>query len=172
MRLVKTMPWRQLLSLAGALLAAWSGGPVRAVSLNDNASLKGIKGFRVFVSTNKCAEDNGLTQEKLRNAVELRLRLASVKVANEEEWSKDTGFALINLSIDFYDRYTVAGAYANVTELSVIQTCAVAHNAHRCLVPTWALTTYGFCTAETMQKASEDFVDRLLNAYLEQNPKK
>jgi hypothetical protein len=159
-----------------ALLCLFAGvisiRATRAASLNDNASLKGIQGFYVVAAPNKAAEDAGLATEKMQTAIELRLRLAGIKVATREEWSKDTSIALLCLQIDFYDKFSTGGAYPNVTELSVAQTCTVAHNSHVCLVPTWSSTRYGLCTADTMEKASQELVDSLLNAYLEQNPKK
>jgi hypothetical protein len=149
-----------------------SGGVAHSAYINDNASLKGIEGFYVIAGPNKVAEGAGLTTEKMQTSIELRLRLAGVKVATREEWSKNASIALICLTVDFHDKFNSGGAYPCVTEITVNQTCTVAHNAHVCMVPTWASARYGFCTADTMDKTSQELIDSLLNAYLEQNPKK
>lgn len=67
---------------------------------HPDISLKGIKKVRVVVNYRAPAEArDGLTQQQLKNLVELQLRADNVGILTQEEWNRVHGKPYLNINV-------------------------------------------------------------------------
>lgn len=143
-----------------------------SVHADDNEStrmsLKDISTFAVFVvGVDDDARALGLTPEIIRTDVELKLRLAGVRVVAPEEDSKVPGHPYL------YVRIAVSSTNALV-DVGLNQDVFLERNGQRAFgVPTWSSSVIlGTATAQRIRDHTKDLVDQFLNAWLAVNPKK
>ncbi len=159
--------WRSLL-VVGLLLGvspAFAAGPL------ERENLKGLQGVFVLVEgIDKDAQNAGLSEDTIQTDVELRLRLAGIKVLTEAECLKTPGYPYLyvnlnatnransliySIGIDLNQRVTLARDPSTVTHAS-----------------TWHTGSVGIGGVEFIRNAIKSNIDVFLNDYLAANPKK
>ncbi len=145
--------------------------------LDEVRSLVGVKGIYVTITDlNEDTKSAGLTKEQLKTDVELKLRLAGIKVNSQPEWlsSKHEGLFLVTIATDSDDD-SPSIAYTVAVELSQRRKLLRRPYA-RVFAPTWGRGTVGKCLKnefpEEARQAVKDHVDEFINDYLTANPKK
>jgi hypothetical protein len=140
--------------------------------------LKGLEGFVVLVGRPETAEEvAGLTREELQRDLELRLRIAGVKVIPVEDlWKKDVPphgtliFQETAITASIADPPLVFSC-----ELNVLQDATLASGDHPKIgARTWWINSVhrGGKLRESVRAALNDLTDEFLNDYLKANPKK
>ncbi len=145
--------------------------------LDEVRSLVGVKGIYVTITDlNEDARSAGLTKEQLKTDVELKLRLAGIKLNSPEEWfsSKHEELFLVTIATDSDDD-SPSIAYTVAVELSQRRKLLRRPNA-RVFAPIWGRGTEGMCLKNEFPQEARDHVktnvDKFINDYLTANPKK
>ncbi len=139
------------------------------------STLKGIKALRVEVeSLPSDLERLGLTNDQIRTDVELRLRQLGITVSDPE----DPATPLLWVALNSHHQ-TDSPVVGFSIKVEFIQFVRLSRNRNiRAPAPTWTVDGVGTAdvspseaTRTEIRGLLRDFVDRFLNAYLEQNPK-
>jgi hypothetical protein len=136
----------------------------------SNATLKGIGAvFVVIEDLPDGAKVLGLTREMLQTDVELKLRLAGIRVATEEEGSKLPGAPHIYTRVNLTDRANAASIEVNLEQNVLLE-----RNGDLLIgAVTWqAGGVLGNPTAQGIRDRIKDLADEFLNDWLSVNPKK
>ncbi len=154
-----------LMSISGIILEG-------AVYISDVESLKGIKGFRLHIeSLDPEIVRDGLKENVVRNDVELKLRLAGIKILTEFESFLEVGSPYLHVNANILK--TRSGSYVYSVEVSTYQAVVLKRNQqHERIAPTWK--TGGFGITPDLNDIRSDIknrVDQFLNAWLSVNPK-
>ena len=166
-RIALTLTSVLLLSLAAA---AWSFDTPAA-----RATLKGIKALRVQVAPlPPDLQRLGLAWDQLQADVELRLRQSGITVSDPG----DTATPLLWVALNSQHQ-TDSPILGFSIKVEFIQFVRLSRNRNiRAPAPTWTVDGVGTAdvrpseaTRTEIRGLLRDFVDRFLNAYLEQNPK-
>ena len=133
-------------------------------------SLQGISAISVEVEDlSDGAKALGLSAETIRTDVELKLRLAGIRVVTEDEDLKLPGMPSL---------YVIATVVNSSKAVSIIvelqQNVTLERNGQRAVgATTWDAGAVGVnLTAEDIRDKIKDLVDQFLNAWLSVNPKK
>jgi len=182
------MKAKKYLILAAAILisSAVVYGAVRAVS--ERGTLQGVKGFHVLIEDlSSDAKAAGLSRERLKTLVELKLRMADVKVLPYDEEIPATVLRptlYLRLYIQKVSE-SYAFAYAVIATLEFKQLVVLHRNKDIiCFATTWE-DRQGAVIVGTgndslvinhrltnfAEKTVKELVDEFLNDYLAANPK-
>ena len=151
----------------------------------DRLSLKGLKGIYVKVLlTSKDVEElenRGINKETIKTDVELKLRMAGVKVVSIEELNKIIGKPFLTISLvgitvatkePTKDKHIAFGF-----RIAFFQDVFLARNMESCpSAETWSLGSVGHAMTDRniatfIRGHIKDLTDRFINAYLSVNPK-
>jgi hypothetical protein len=162
------MLWLVFGGLVGTANSAFAGD-----HKTERESLRGIKQFYVVVENlDSAAVDDGLNEDQMKVAVELRLRKAGLQLV-EDHASAD--FRCLYVDIDLFKAKDSA-LYAHHISVEFRQPITVDSNRARLLASTWSATTFGTVGSVNMvtgvRNAVGALVDTFLNAYLSVNPPK
>jgi hypothetical protein len=162
-----------------ALMIAFSrvsGGLSQMDDPSSRKTLQGLTAMGVHVEQlPPAAKDDGLTESDLRTKVELKLRLAGIRVVDPEEASKLPGMPYLHLLLTTID--TDYGFHSSSVELDLNQTVILARKpAMMAIAATWrrsvVVTAGKSYSAKGLGDAVDQLCDMFLNAYLSVNPKK
>jgi hypothetical protein len=144
---------------------AFGQGPL-SLGLGVN-TLKGIDGVQVLVEDlSDSAKALGLEKETIQTDVELKLRLAGMRVLSDEEDNNTPGMPYLYVNVR-----VVRSAAAVGVELR--QSVRLARNGEPALGATWSAGGVGTnLTAESIRGHVKDYVEAFLNAWLSVNPRK
>ncbi len=135
----------------------------------ERASLKGVQAVQVVVERMAPdAERDGLTKSLLQTEVEARLRQAGIEV-------KPSGDPYLYVAID--TRKSKSGVYTYMVRVQFCQAVTLWRDptSIRYGAITWDVGGFGQLPSPRLQEVRSDladYVDKFINAYLEQNPKK
>ncbi|MBZ5645242.1 MAG: hypothetical protein LAO19_20985 [Acidobacteriia bacterium] len=136
----------------------------------DTETLKGITAVNVLIEPlPEGANVLGLTKEAIQTDVELKLRLAGLRVMTKMEGLLHNVDTLVYVSVNLVP----TGEVANI-EVQIHQNAHLDRNA----APAFAVTTWErgvlslHPTAQRMRDNIKDLVDQFLNDWLSVNPKK
>ena len=171
--------WSARMRWAGAVLVALLGLLVTpSWALIDaeihRQSLRGLPGVMVIIAGRiPEMEQTGLTQQQLQTDVELRLRLAGIRVLTEQERLEVLGqpWLLITINVILNHRPSLT-PYSISVEL--IQSVTLATGEMAPGAATWelgTLGTFGFNNHFRIREQVRDLVDEFINAYLSVNPR-
>jgi len=136
----------------------------------SNVILKGITTVSVLVeSLPEGAKVLGLTDQTIKTDIELKLRLAGVRVVTIEESFRVPGFPHIYARVNLTD-----GAEAADIDLELLQNARLERNGELAIgVRTWVTgTLIEHPNAQVLRNTLKDAVDQFLNDWLSVNPKK
>jgi hypothetical protein len=134
------------------------------------ASLKGISTVYVMVEElPDGARMLGLSKDAIQTDVELKLRLAGMRVVTEDEGDKISGGAFVYINVNLTDNASAAGI-----DVEFDQDALLARNYE--FSPSVTTWFSGFVlanpSAQEIRDRVKDLVDGFLNAWLSVNPKK
>lgn len=142
-------------------------------------ALKGIKGVSVLIEDlSPVAKELGITKESLNTEVELKLRLAGIKVYSSEEWLNSHGaISTLYVNLHTVGFGGVRGAYAYNIEFLLQDVAYITRSSRTDLVITWRDSRLGVYNTkkdglEAINKSFKVVTDIFLNDYLAVNPKK
>jgi hypothetical protein len=160
--------------MASLLLTAVS--PSRASdTVQDRETLRGLLGVEVLVEDlDDETKRAGFDVNTIQTDVELKLRLAGVKVLTKEESIKTPGSPYLYVNLNFIP---ANGFSVYQIEVDLKQSVLLDRdNAVRSYgATTWSTSILGMAprdTVSTIRRALSDLLDKFLNAYLAVNPKK
>jgi hypothetical protein len=117
-------------------------------------------------------EKHGLTKDKLREDIESKLRLASIKVVSEKESLKIRGMPCISLAIN--SMYHEPNHYYKISFLIIQDAYLFLKPDFICSSITWHRGFFGRANKMLVEKQIrdnvKDLVDKFLNDYLAVNP--
>jgi len=140
-------------------------------------SLAGLAGVYVIVEDiiNPDVERGGLAWSTLQTDVEVKLRLAGIRVLTKTEWHAAPGSPFLSLYAQAVGLGKERLVYGPVISLGLYQKVVLARNPTITLhARTWSSLTSGVTVAKSLYKVREDVrdrVDEFINAYLAANPK-
>ena len=154
------------------VLLIGGGSPSALAHGTDNATptLKGISAVSVRVGhLSEGAGALGLTKEMIQTDVELKLRLAGMRVVTQEEDSELPGRPFLHLRVHVAD-----SAKAAHIEVALTQNAQLERDGQRAFsVTTWRKgALIASPTLQTIRDEIKDKIDVFLNAWLSVNPKK
>jgi len=162
--------------LAVIVITVCVGGVWARVVTEPKDVLAGLQGMYVVVEDfDLDAKEAGLTEEKIRADVELKLRLAGIKVLSVEE-----GLATKSKAFLYVDVTTVKEKlhqeYAGSVEVSLRERVYLARDPETItLAATWDKIGIGLGSSDIakrkIRESIKDLVDEFINDYLAANPK-
>ena len=135
-------------------------------------TLKGISVVYVAIeSLDPDAQRDGLSLEQIRTDVELRLRMAGIKVLTFEE-SQKVGWTQLYIMIDIYKRSSTV--YSTLIRLEVLLGVRLTRDPQiYTIVDTWSVAGQGDLNNLNLARdRTKDLVDQFINARLLVNPKR
>ena len=135
-------------------------------------TLRGIKGFSVSVGSLKPEiERKGLTRDQIKADVELKLRLAGIKVLTDAEWDEEIGRPWIFVQPTVFEM-TQYPAFLYSINIKVFQIARLIRTGEFDFVATWYRDFVGITSRlSRIRNTIKDQMDIFLNAYLSVNPK-
>ena len=139
-------------------------------------TLKGIKGVGVLVDVlEPDIEKDGLHRSSIQTDVELKLRMAGIKVLTEEETSKEPGAPYVRVSV-FTSIRADLELYVFTIHVALRQLVDLSRDPEiGCVVDTWSsggsIGTVGSANVASLRDNVKDHVDGFINDYLAENPK-
>lgn len=157
--------------LMTTFLIGLTSPPVQSEDTEDTrATLKGISALSVLIQPlPDGAKTLGLTKEAIQTDVELKLRLAGIRIVTMEEalYLPGDPYLYVNVNV------TADTKAANI-DVELCQDAVLARNAQLAHgVTTWNIAgVVQKPDAQYIRDRTKDFVDSFLNAWLSVNPKK
>ena len=138
-------------------------------------SLRGLKGVGVMVKDLiSDIEKDGLRKENIQTDVELKLRLAGIKVLTQEEQFNEPGIPCLGVSVDSFIR-DGSNIYAVNISIEFLQKVYLGRDLKIVTVGiTWSksfMGTVGASNVNDIRDSVKDKVDEFINDYLSVNPK-
>ncbi len=166
-RIILIVALVMVFSLAGMSSSAFAGDDKLA-----RETLKGINGVHVVVGVfNIDLEQAGLSKSQIRTDIELKLRLAGIKVLTEEEWYKEKGAPHIYIVVTTLKQTSRLIAYH--ISFRFFQVAFMERNPSiKQFGSTWSIDLLAIGNIKDIRANTKDGVDRFINAYLSVNPKK
>ncbi len=141
-------------------------------------TLKGLKGFDVLVDyLDPDIEKDGLRRSSIQTDVELKLRLAGIKVLTLEESAKEPGSPYLYISVNSMKAgRSETGLYAYNIAVELRQYVILLRDKKiMCTATTWTtgglIGTVGKKRVESIRDSIKDIIDIFINDYLAMNPK-
>jgi hypothetical protein len=154
-----------------AILTAGAHAPaVHAQNDNPgNATLKGIDAIYVVVEElPDGAKALGLTKEATQTDVELKLRLAGMRVVTKSEWFRLPGNPYLYVTINMTKGATAAAIAVALNQNVLLERNSAAASG----ATTWSKEgVLSNPDAQFVRDRTKDLVDEFLNAWLSVNPK-
>lgn len=134
-------------------------------------SLRSITGIYVIVEKFTPEEKRaGFSEKQVQTDVELKLRLAGIKVLNKEEHLKTKGMPHLYVSVDTIS--VSQNFFYYVISIEIWQKVSLKRNAtFNSNAMTWSWDTMGHGKTEHIRTHLKDKIDVFINAYLSVNPK-
>jgi len=166
-----------LMALMVIVLALALGFPAFAINGKSNqATLRGLSGIGVLVE--KLApevERQGLIGDRLQIEVELKLRMAGIKVLTREESLKTPGAPYLYININVNTAKTESDVYPYSIDVLLIQNVSLLRDPKQTtFAVTWSTGGVGSIEKSMvvqLRDSVEEMVDLFVKAYFSENPK-
>jgi ABC-type maltose transport system permease subunit len=137
----------------------------------DRESLKNLKGVYVNVQDiHRDLEQAGLSKGQIRTEVELKLRLAGIKVLTHKEHYKEKGAPFLHVYLNTIS--TKQGTFIFSIFFGILEEVSLVRNHIKIDAITWSTSGMGYGYIEGIRAQIKNGVDEFINAYLSVNPKK
>jgi hypothetical protein len=137
---------------------------------SDRETLKNLKGVHVHVQDlNQDIEQAGLSKDQIRTDVELKLRLAGIKVLTLLEHYEGKGAPYLHIYLDSHK--TEKGEFVYSLSFGIIQEVRLVRNNTITDAITWSISGVGYNNIEGIRAHIKDRADKFINDYLSVNPK-
>ncbi len=155
-------------TIAAVLLFAVVGQLAKA---NQHDTLKGISG--VYVLVESFGEDEkraGFNKQNFQTDVELKLRLAGIKVQTNKESLATPGSPYLYLNVSSLHEQRGENAAFNIFLKLTEQVWLVRNPATRIYATTWSGGRVGYGDLQYVRDGVKDVVDQFITAWLSVNP--
>jgi len=136
----------------------------------DRESLKNLKG--VYVNIQDVQRDllqAGLSKDQIRKDIELKLRVAGIKVLTQKEHFKEKGAPFLHVYLNTIS--TKQGAFIYSIFFGILEEVSLVRNDIIVDAITWSTSGMGYDYMEGIRTQIKNRVDEFINAYLSVNPK-
>lgn len=162
--------------LAALALVAVLVSGVRSAAVDDEysrATLKGLTGVHVAVGRfSEIEKRAGFDEGLLQTDVELKLRMAGIKVLSEEEWLKAPGGPWLAVAVNsMHKKHNEVAAFSVIMQLNQDVRMKRAPSIESDST-TWSSNIIGQDRGPKVRQAVKDLTDKFINAWLSVNPKK
>jgi hypothetical protein len=181
--------WIAVALLLALAVVPVSSGPKReeksiVVGANTADALKGLAGVQALVSVDPDAVHDGLRQEEVQTDVELKLRLAGIKVLTADETRKTPGVPFLAVTIGTSkqaDGNYVFAIDVSLNETATLERTVSSDDGSKTRVKVKGMTTwhqstvYGTVAAANLPQLRDtvtDIVNKFCNEFLQANPKR
>jgi hypothetical protein len=160
-----------LASLSLALLLFLATSADAEMVGDDRFTLQGLQGVHVIVEKfSERAERAGFDTGAIRTDVELRLRMAGIRVHSNEESAATPPAAFLYVNVaSLQDAPSQKAAFALTIHLKQV---VVLLNGKTTVAATWSTGTVGYGDIRYVREALKDHTDEFINDWLSVNPKK
>lgn len=139
------------------------------------ASLRGLRGVFVLVEDILPeAERRGLSTIQVQTDVELRLRMAGIRVLTKVGAQTSPGTPFLSVHVGLA-KYIGTEQYAHCILVSLYQRVFLARDAtSELFTPTWSAGSHGIAGSAKLKELREsvaEIINQFINAYLSVNPK-
>jgi hypothetical protein len=140
----------------------------------SNASLSGLSMFQVLVGElNPEVQKDGLRSEQLRTDVELKLRIAGLRIIPNLIWVDTLGAAQLYIEVNTLKSKTIQ--YVYWIKINVIQKVSlIRKTSGETLANTWSIPVMGVVGSNnivgTIREEIGKGIDKFINSYLSANP--
>jgi hypothetical protein len=142
-------------------------------SPSERATLRGLEGVYVLIeSLDPKVEQAGLTTQQLQTDVELRLRLAGIRVLTDEESRRTPGNPCLYVNVNVLLQSDGRAAYS--VKVALEQRAALETDSSLATVGTWgvgSIGTVGRARLDSIRNHLRDEIDKFINAYLSVRPR-
>jgi hypothetical protein len=148
------------------------GGDGKSRDRAATYSLRGLQGVNVLIeSLSSEAEQAGLNSTTIQTDVELKLRLAGIKVLSEEESLKQSGHPYLYVNANVNPGLTLYSIHCKLKQgVTLSRDVSITT-----IATTWETSASGLVEASNLlniRSDIKDLVDQFINDYLSVNPKK
>ncbi len=150
-----------------AVLLLASPGVKAEFVVEDKETLRGIKAIFVAIEPIRPeAEKFGLTQDKIRSDVELKLKRVGIKVLSKEEWLKIPGSPRLYININQVYNNQV-GAFICDMNVNFNQKVNLTRNPDvSCMATTWWTSATGAVGGKEMEEKVRDTIKDQVDLFL------
>ncbi|MFC1489811.1 hypothetical protein ACFL6K_01245 [Candidatus Latescibacterota bacterium] len=147
----------------------------QALNNEEIKSLKGLKSVFVIVEAlSSDVEKDGLKQSQIKTEVELKLRMAGIKVQNEDEWFNEPWAPFLQVSVTPLKNEAISN-YSYSFGVSLYQYVVLTSDTD-IIIPaiTWQSISLGIVGSRNVaiiRNLVEEKIDMFINDYLTANPK-
>jgi len=139
-------------------------------------TLKGIKGVGIKIMIDDDAKNIGLYESVGKTDVELKLRLAGIKIYDESEVENIPGKPYLMVMVDALKTDSIKVMSFSI-RVELYQYVSLIRNSQvAAYAATWHVGHYSMCypngCTDSIRNGIKDEVDKFINAYLSVNPKK
>ena len=170
-------PKKWLMAVVAILLIFASKSPASAIDSKSNrATLRGLEGVAVLVEQfSPEVEKEGLVKNRLQTELELKLRMAGIKVLTKEECLKTPGEPYLYVNINVNIAKTESDIYPYSIDVLLIQKVSLARDPNQATYAvTWStggVGSIGKPILSQLQNSVEEILDVFVKAFLSENPK-
>ena len=163
---------KRLILIIGLVMVFSVGGNVYAIDdKTSRETIRGINEVNVNIDMRPFfLENEGLSESKIKKDVELKLRLAKIRVLTREEFKKEKRRSLLNININ--GTKGPEGLLLYEIGVQLMQDVSLVRKPNfTFLASTWEVNFVGLGEIKEIQNSIKDTVDAFINAYLSVNPK-
>jgi hypothetical protein len=170
-------PKKWLMAVVAILLIFASKSPTSAIDSKSNrATLRGLEGVAVLVEQfSPEVEKEGLVKNRLQTELELKLRMAGIKVLTKEECLKTPGEPYLYVNINVNIAKTESDIYPYSIDILLIQKVSLVRDPNQATYAvTWStggVGSIGKPILSQLQNSVEEILDVFVKAFLSENPK-
>ena len=141
--------------------------------VEEKETLRGLKGVYVLVENlSPDIEEDELKLSTIQTNVELKLRMAGIKVLTREESSKELGIPFLYVQLNIMKS---SGSYVFSILIELREWVYLTRDTTiECTATTWRNGTVGVAGSRNLdfiRDSIKDYVDKFINDYLSMNPK-
>lgn len=150
--------------------------PVGALA-DTSRVLRGAPGVRVVLFHHTNDKANALSSERIKTDVELRLRLAGIRILSKNEWMATPGMPSLHVYFSLVRREEIPHLYAYMIHVFFLELVRQERRTYEepILAATWGVPKsaglVGAASLRDVRKQILDEVDEFINAYLKANPR-
>jgi hypothetical protein len=138
-------------------------------------TLRGLQGIFVYVEPlDPRVEKSGLTKDQIQADTESKLKSAGINVLTKEEFHKGIGhpYLYINVNVSMLKTQITRHLFYVKVELNQEVTLVRTPNV-KVSAPTWSIGGWGIdFSLDNIRQTVKTQIDKFINVYLEENPKK
>jgi len=140
---------------------------------DQKETLRGLTGVFVLIENlDPEIEKDGLTRSQIRTDVELKLRLAGIKVLSKEERLKSPGMPYLYVHTNIFKMEDIIGYVYSISVLLTQTVLLERDMKNSSFADTWKTAYVGITSdLENIRMKIKGRVDKFINDYLAVNPK-